>query len=107
MSSWGDLAAAEEELRQREQAALSAELGPDELRALATERDKLAGSSTSPGTGSTGRLYRARVRSGRRASTATSCPRRDSALTRCVPTKPVPPVTSIFRRVRRSSDCLS
>ena len=42
MSSWEELEAAEEELRQRERAALAAELGPEEMRALAAERDKLA-----------------------------------------------------------------
>ncbi len=42
MSSWDELAAVEEELRRREQAAVAADLAPEELRALAAERDKLA-----------------------------------------------------------------
>ena len=40
--SWEDMAAADEELRLREQAALAAGLPPEALRALAAERDKLA-----------------------------------------------------------------
>lgn len=43
MSAWVELAQVEEELRKRQRAALDAELGPEELRALAAERDKLAG----------------------------------------------------------------
>jgi len=42
VSSWEDLEAAEEDLRQRVQEALAADLGPEEMRALADERIKLA-----------------------------------------------------------------